>query len=285
MTPIQDCATIDHGAPWGRHAPARWRGASLAVAHTVPAGWGLAERLVKLFRRPIKYAGQACYDVGVWGLKLRLAAGGNRSELKLLYGPQLFDPDERRFVASRLPPGGTFVDIGANAGAYTYWACHCLQGRGRVLAFEPDVEMRARLAFNLRTNTLALVDLCEVALSDQAGTAVLYVNQAQRGQNTLESEQAAGASGDRVELAVALDTLWSQLQQRRVDRIDVLKIDIEGHELPVLRHFFAHAPESCWPGALLTEHKPGTKNSLEQLLRARGYRQVFETALNRGYVR
>lgn len=284
-TPAQTTGEIDHATPWGAFAPRGWRRASLAIAHAVPPTWSLAPRLVKVFRRPIKYGGQACWDLQVWGLKLRLAHDGNKSELKLVYGPQLFDPEERAFIAGRLKPGGSFVDVGANAGAYTCWACHCLQGRGRVLAFEPDPEMRARLAFNLRSNGLALVALSEAALSDHAGSAVLHVNRAQRGENTLESAQADAAGGDRVAVTVPLDTLWAQLQKHTIDRIDVLKIDIEGHELPVLRHFFAHAPQAVWPGAVLAEHMHDAQDGVRALLESVGYRIALQTRLNRAYVR
>ncbi len=276
---------IDHASPWGVYAPPPLAGAMLRLAHAVPERWALAPRLVKLLRRPIKYGRQRCYDVTVWNHKLRLTPQGNRSETQLLYAPQLFDAREREFLAAHLAPGGTFIDIGANVGIYTYWAAHCLQGRGRIVAFEPDDEMRARLKFNLDANALGHVDLLAVALSDHQGSAVLYINRNQRGQNTLEASQASAAGGERVKQAVPLDTLWERLCALSVPQVDVLKIDIEGHELPVLRHFYAHAPRTAWPRAVLTEHQHDAEDAVAKLLLAVGYGAVLQTDLNRGYLR
>jgi FkbM family methyltransferase len=278
-------AGVDHASPWGTYPSKGWRGASLGLAHAVPAQWALARRLVKVLRRPIKYGTQPCYDVTIWDWKLRLTPYGNNSESKLLYGPQLFDRREREFLATKLTPGATFVDIGANVGTYTYWACRCLAGQGRVVAFEPDDEMRARLEFNLRTNGIRQVEVVAHALSDHAGTAVLHINRLQRGENTLEVAQAEVVGGDRVTQSVRVDTLYASLQALGVERVDALKIDIEGHEMPVLRHFFAHAPQTLWPHALLAEHKHDREDAVGQLLETMGYRCVVETALNRCYER
>jgi FkbM family methyltransferase len=282
MKPTTDAA-VDHQSPWGRHAPSAWRGAMLSIAHAVPAHWGQARRIVRIFRDPIRYARQACYDVTIWGLRLRLTDQGNRSERRLLYAPQMFDPEERALLARQLKPGATFVDIGANVGAFTYWAHHCMQGSGRIVAVEPDEEMRARLEFNLRTNGMRHVDVVSAALSDHTGTAVLYVDRGQRGRNTLESAVAEATGGDRVAQTVPLDTLWARLTALGVDRIDALKIDIEGHEVPVMRHFFAHAPRSAWPQVLLTECAHDASDELHALVEGAGYRCVMRTELNRGY--
>lgn len=274
---------IDHTSAWGAFAPTPWRQASLRAAHAVPADWPLAERIVKVLRRPIKYGGQACYDVVVWGWKLRLCPHGNRTEVKLLYAPQLWDAEERRFLAGHLGVGAVFVDIGANAGAYTYWAARCMQGQGRILAFEPDDEMRARLDFNLRQNPAQGVEVESVALSDRKGTADFYIDREQRGRNTLDS--AASSEAGREVRKVELDTLLDRLVARRISRIDALKIDIEGHELPVLRHFFAHAPAGLWPRVVLAEYTHDADDSIAALLHAVGYRTVLQTDLNRAYER
>jgi len=274
---------IDHTSAWGAFAPTPWRRASLRAAHAVPADWPLAERIVKVLRRPIKYGGQACYDVVVWGWKLRLCRHGNRTEIKLLYAPQLWDAEERRFLAGQLGVGSVFVDIGANAGAYTYWAARCMQGRGRILAFEPDDEMRSRLNFNLQQNAVQGVEVHAVALSDHQGTADFYIDREQRGRNTLET--AASAEAGREVRRVELDTLHARLTASQVSRVDGLKIDIEGHELPVLKHFFAHAPVDMWPRVVLAEYTHDTDDAIAGLLNSVGYRTVLQTALNRAYER
>jgi FkbM family methyltransferase len=283
--PLVEAGVADVQSPWGRHAPGPGHAVLLALAHALPERWPRLNRLVVALRRPIKYGHRVLYDVRFWGLRLRLSPRGNKSEAKLLFAPQYFDAEERDFLAQRLRPGSVFVDVGANVGAYTYWAWRCIGESGRIIAVEPDPELRARLEFNLRSNGVGSVQVVPQALSDRDGSAVLYINRAQRGENTLVSEQARAAGGDRVAVPVELRTLLGVLQARGIERVDALKIDIEGHELPVLQHFFAHAPEPLWPRALVLEHKHEAAQTLAALLTRQGYRCVLETRLNHGYER
>lgn len=275
-------AITDHTSPWGAYALSGWRHALVVAAYLVPARWRSSERLTRRLIRPIRKGGQNCYDVVIWGLRLRLTDRGNRSERRLLHAPQLFDVEERTFLAQHLKPGASFVDIGANVGAFTYWAHRCMAGQGRVLAFEPDPEMRARLVFNLSSNGLRHIEVESVALSDHTGSAVLYVDRQQRGRNTLESSMADGS--DMLEEQVQLDTLCSRLHSHGLTRIDALKIDIEGHELPVMRHFFLNAPRSLWPKAILAEVAHDVDDALDALLTGQGYLCDMRSDLNRGYL-
>lgn len=263
--------------PWGSFPPPAGIAALLALAHTLPPA---LSALTKLLRRPVKYGVSTPLDLTVWGLKLRLLPRGNMSEQKLYTAPQLFDRDEFALLQRRLKPGGVFVDVGANAGIYSFWAHRCMQGRGRILAVEPDPEMRHRLEFNARTNGLTDIELCPLALSDHEGTAELQVNPRQRGQNTLDLGEAQRAGGERQSLTVPLTTLLALLQSKGIVKVDVLKIDIEGHEPPVLRHFLTHAPESMWPQAVISEFKDQTASDILDLFAARGYQRRETTKLN-----
>jgi FkbM family methyltransferase len=268
---------FDDASPWGRYAPRAGVRALLALAHAVPPPLA---RLVLLLRRPVKYGVHTPLDVTVWGLKLRLLPRGNMSEQKLLFAPQLFDRTELALLRGTLRPGGCFVDIGANAGVYSFWARRCMGASGRVLAVEPDPEMRRRMAFNVAGNALPGIEVAPLALSDHAGEAELWVDPGQRGQNTLEAGEAARAGGARHKVKVALATLPELLRERGIERVDALKIDIEGHEPPVLRHFFDHAPPALWPALVITEFKPATAAGIEALFTARGYRRRTTTDLN-----
>lgn len=284
MTPdTQRAPAFDTDRPWGAFAPAPSHARLLGLSHRLPESVPALRRLVPALRRPMKYGVDHALDVVVWGLRLRLSPRGNKAEGRLLFAPQYFDPEERAFIAEHLRPGGTFVDAGANVGAYTFWAHRCLQGRGRILAIEPDPEMHRRLQFNLHTNGLSEVVAAAVALSDQAGTGELYVKPSQRGSNSLVPPE--GDTDPRVVQKVPLQPLDELLAAHGVTAVDVLKIDIEGLEPRVLKHFFAHAPQSLWPRVVVIEYRPETAPDLDPLFAAAGYRRQFETRLNRGFVR
>lgn len=275
--PTTAIPAFDDRQPWGAYRPTAGIRLALALAHAMPPALAM---LTKPLRRPVKYGLATPLDLEVWGLKLRLLPRGNMSEQKLYTAPQLFDRDEFALMANRLREGGVFVDVGANAGIYSFWAHRCMGGRGRIVAVEPDPEMRRRLEFNARTNGLTAIDLCPVALSDHEGTGELQVDTTQRGQNTLDTDEARRAGGTRTALTVPVTTLLALLQSRGIDHVDVLKIDIEGHEPPVLRHFLSHAPESLWPRVVISEFKDQTAGDILALLARCGYRQRQTTRLN-----
>jgi FkbM family methyltransferase len=279
---LQAIPQFDSTSPWGRHAPRPWQQRLIAICRAMPPA---LRRLIPWVRRPIKYGSGAPLDVTVWDFRLRLMPRGNLSEAKLLFAPHLFDPQEFELLRRLLQPGDTFIDIGANAGGYSFWARRWVGGDGRVLAVEPDPEMGRRIAFNLATNVLSNVELCAVALSDRVGEAELMIKPGQRGENTLARAEAQRAGGERELLRVPLDTLVGLLAARGVARLRALKIDIEGHEPPVLRHFFEHAPASLWPDLAITERKQDTEAEIRSLFETRGYRCVLVNKLNLAFER
>lgn len=268
---------FDADRHWGAFLPAPVLAGRLRVAHALPAG---LSPLARWLRRPIARSSRTPIDLVIWGMKLRLLPRGNLSEQKFYTAPRHFDRDERAVLKRRLRPGSVFVDIGANAGIYSFWAHHCMQGRGTIIAVEPDPEMRRRLEFNIATNALTDIRLSPLALSDREGRADLLVNPRQRGQNTLEAGEAQQAGGKRTVVPVQVTTLLNLLRSQGVTRCDALKIDIEGHEPPVLRHFLTHAPESLWPHVLISEFKNQTAGDILALLAARGYTRRETTRRN-----
>ncbi|MCL6707057.1 FkbM family methyltransferase [Pseudomonas sp. R2.Fl] len=272
--PLTPPPAFDSDSPWGRYRPALPTALALCLSHVVPA---FLAPLTKALRRSVKYERTEPLDLMIWGLKLRLLPRGNISEEKLYTAPQLFDREEFAFVRERIKPGTVFLDVGANAGIYSFWASRCQAGRGRILAVEPDPEMRRRLSFNAATNGLP-IELQPFALSDRDGTAEFHINPNQRGTNSLET--GLDDNGGDVVQTVEVRTLLSLLQAAGVATVDLMKIDIEGHEMPVLRHFFAHAPRSLWPKAMISEYNRKTADDLRALMEGCGYRVARQTGLN-----
>lgn len=265
---------FDSDSPWGQYRPALPTALALSLSHLVPA---FLAPLTKTLRRSVKYKRTEPLDLVIWGLKLRLLPRGNISEEKLYTAPQLFDRSELAFLRERLKRGTVFLDVGANAGVYSFWASSCQAGDGRVLAVEPDPEMRRRLEFNAATNGLP-IEIQPFALSDRDGTAEFHINPNQRGTNSLET--GLDGNGGTVVQEVNVRTLLSLLQAAEVTTVDVMKIDVEGHEMPVLSHFFAHAPKNLWPKAVISEYNRKTAKELRALMEGRGYRLVRQTGLN-----
>ena len=187
-------------------------------------------------------------DVQALGLNLRLHPQDNLSEKRLFLTPQCFDPAELDALRAFMAPGRTFFDIGANAGAYALVAAKAGGPSARVIAVEPQREMRRRLLFNARQNGLHNIECSGAALSDFEGEEVLRMVAGNRGGAALTGP-AGSSSGE----AVRVTTLARLAQEMRVDRIDAMKIDVEGGELPILAPYLkATAPER-WPSLLILE--------------------------------
>jgi hypothetical protein len=70
------------------------------------------------------------------------------------------------------------------------------------------------------------------------------------------------------------------LREAKVSRVDAMKIDIEGFEVPVLEAFFQTAPRGMWPRLIIGEIVGEGGAPLKNLLTAQGYRLDRSTKMN-----
>ena len=144
-----------------------------------------------------------------------------------------FEPAERAFVRRFLQPGMTVLDIGAHQGLYTLLASKSVGPTGRVFAFEPSPREQRALRLNLRLNRCNNVRMQSVALGDQEGQADLYIASIQ--QTGFNSLRRQSISTPTTQLKVLVKRLDDWLREAKVDRVDFIKLDVEGGELAVLQ--------------------------------------------------
>lgn len=144
----------------------------------------------------------------------------------LFFGP--YEPEITRLLCSLLPPDGTALDIGANIGIHTIaMAKHA--SLGQVLAFEPHPQTVERLRGNLALNGAGNVEVVQAALLDREGPVSLFdSNDSNRAMATLHGY------ADWSSTEVVGTTLDNVLRSRQVQKVDVVKIDVEGFEPAVL---------------------------------------------------
>jgi FkbM family methyltransferase len=214
---------------------------------------------------------QPCFDVVVDGLKMRCAAHDNPTEWGLVFIGARQDVRGRDVILSGLAPGDVFVDVGANCGAFTLFASRMLGRSGRVIAIEPMPEMFSRLRFNVAANALPNVQIFETAVGPQAGTATLYVDELRRGFSSLAAVEGYTPT------TVPVDTLQAVITQAGVDRIDALKIDIEGYEDRALLPYIAIADRALWPKRIFMETTWSNRWETDCIARliASGYREAW----------
>lgn len=141
-----------------------------------------------------------------------------------------YEPGVIEVILCLLDPEDVFVDVGANVGQYAV-----VMGRegARIHAFEPVPRLAARLRENLRLNGIhRSVTLVQAAVSSSQGEAKLYI----RGREDDGSHSLLlGVSANTVdEITVPTVTLDHYLAANALDRVAVVKIDVEGAEAFVL---------------------------------------------------
>ena len=129
-----------------------------------------------------------------------------------------------------VPPGGTFIDVGANIGLMSVYAAKHAGPEGRVLAFEPDTINFARLSWARNANEVPALLPFPVALGARPGWVRLFRDP--RGDGGLSSLQPLEgfAAGE----VVGVSTLEAITSALNIERIDLIKIDVEGGEYGVI---------------------------------------------------
>ncbi len=137
------------------------------------------------------------------------------------------DRAERQLLKRILSAGDVVVDAGANIGVYSQFLSSCVGPTGVVHSFEPSPENFRRL--QSATRKLANVLLSQAAVGECSGRSKLYVSdQLNVDHRTYETE---GDSRPAVQIdVIALDDYFKPGQ-----RVDLIKMDIQGYELHALR--------------------------------------------------
>jgi len=140
-----------------------------------------------------------------------------------------YEREETRVLRRVLRRGGTVVDVGANVGYFTALAARCVGESGRVIAFEPSPYAFERLTALLKRNALRSCVVENLGLSDWSGEVALYLDDSYRNHSPTMSRQ-----GGQEYARVRVETLDAVLDRLRVECIDLMKIDVGGHEPRVL---------------------------------------------------
>jgi FkbM family methyltransferase len=187
-----------------------------------------------------------------------------------------FEFRETRAALRILRPGDCFVDIGANIGWYTLLAARRVGPSGRVIAFEPSAPVFDHLARHVQLNGFTNVTLEKRAIADRTGQAVLSgASPENQGLGSLlPAAAAAAAPGEDVDV-VRFDDYFAD---RRPGAVRLMKVDVEGAELLVLRGMADALAAKVCDYILIEAAEPhlarggASTAELLDMLRSKGYR-------------
>lgn len=268
---------MDEAEPFGTYAPAGFVRWAVDRTRTFPDTW-LARRAVIAMRRVVTpFLHGAPVDIEALGARMRVHPYSNVCEKRMLFTPQTFDPQELDILSRRLAPDATFIDIGANIGAYSLFVAARTGPLARILAIEPQPLIFDRLVDNIRLNDFHTIKAVACAVADRSGELTLFIDSRNSGESSVKIVAAGGAEPVRV----PTKTLLEIVREEGFDRIDAVKLDAEGAEDIILGPYFADAPLGLHPWLLILEDGAARwQIDLPDVLRRHGYRQIAQTRLN-----
>lgn len=181
-------------------------------------------RLLRPGPRPVPYR------VGRYTLQLDLGC----PQLRLVFFGA-YERPESAFVRRSLAPGAVAIDVGANVGYFSALMASRVGGDGKVYALDPAGAVWPHLEA-LQRDSQGIVQARRLAVVGPGGEsrrqARFFVDPANHSWSTTVVEFAAKGVQPDLVAATSLDRF---VHDEKIDRLDFLKIDVEGAEMAVLR--------------------------------------------------
>ena len=173
------------------------------------------------------------HDIGK-GIKMHLDARDLVPRTILANG--VYEPFTTRLLEDHLPPGGTFIDVGAHIGLHSLIAASKVGRGGKVISIEPNPDTLRELRRNVELSNAAQISIQPVACSDRESTLDLFAGSlANTGMSSLSKKTADAQGESGRQFRVRARPLDDIVEETGITRVDAMKIDVEGAELYVLK--------------------------------------------------
>lgn len=158
-----------------------------------------------------------------------------------------------------LRPGMNVIDVGANVGVYTFLFARCVGQSGKVYAIEPTPGCLECLKSTTTQNKLnKVVQVIEAAVGEEPGEVYL-VDEGASVFNRIVTDPMSVIEETKPVRQITLDELWISEGN---PTIDLLKVDAEGAEVPVLKGA-RKILETCTPIVMFENQHAGQTTGLE----------------------
>jgi FkbM family methyltransferase len=149
----------------------------------------------------------------------------------------VWEPFESTMMLGLLKPLDQFIDVGANIGWYALAAAARVGAGGHVIAIEPDSDNFKLLEANVAQNSSVSITPFRCAVGSAQGRGIMSASRTNKGdqrvRNSVDGTQPAH-SADTVRIET-LDSLLERTERFDIDRLRVIKIDVQGFEADVLK--------------------------------------------------
>jgi FkbM family methyltransferase len=139
-----------------------------------------------------------------------------------------FESVELDFVVKSLSPGDVLLDVGANGGLYSVLASKQVGPLGHIYAFEPGIRELSLFRRNIKINSCENITIVSKAVSNQSGTTQFAISH-DGAMNSLKQTDHPMQKFKEWQ-TVEMTTLDTFIEDAGIDKVDFIKIDVEGAE-------------------------------------------------------
>lgn len=143
-----------------------------------------------------------------------------------------WEKDSLKIWHSLAKSSEVIFDVGANTGIYSLLA-KCVNPNARVYAFDPVERVYEKLVKNIEINNYDIVAE-KLALSNFDGEAVIYDDDSEHTYSVAVNKNVSVGNQSLVEVPISVMKFSTYIEQKKLNKIDLVKIDVETHELEVL---------------------------------------------------
>ncbi len=186
---------------------------------------------------------------------------------RYIYYFGVWEPSITQWAAESLRPGDCFVDVGANIGYYSLLASSLVGAGGKVVSIEADPAIYTLLRRNVEQNGAENIRTISAAVAAERGTLRLFHGPDDNIGTTSTVRQNSADQG--VEVTAA--PLHELLQADEIALARIIKIDVEGGELPVLQGLMPMLDRLREDAEILVETAPTSAEAILALMRSRGF--------------
>lgn len=166
----------------------------------------------------------------LYGFKMQIDPVNDKGVERSIFYTGTYEAGVLRIFDKILKPGDKVLDVGANIGLMTLFAANRIGSNGEVHSFEPEPDTFTILSKNVLLNKKRNIRLNNVALGAEEKEGIIYPNfDVNRGASSIVKKDTT------VGKPIKIVTLDQYLQQKNLSKISLIKIDIEGYELEMLK--------------------------------------------------
>ena len=167
----------------------------------------------------------------LYGFKVKINPDSDEIISRSIYYNGTYEAGTMYVLSKCLNKESTYLDIGSNLGLMALYASKCVGPNGKVLAFEPESKIFQTLEANIKLNQITNIEPIPIALGSSKGTATIYNSKTNLGAASLiPSEKLTGH-----ESITNIEKLDDLVREKAIQLIRMMKIDVEGWELEVLK--------------------------------------------------